>query len=137
MEGITFVESGAEKAEQRPGLMTFPLWWHTIHCCAITLAHYGLQPPYERLKLIYDKHTFPGTELPEYEDFPNQCFCPVKNICPLYKHWLEKNVYCTSDSKMEMDFDDNDFEPIIEYNESEDEIQSLIKQIGLKNSQNL
>ncbi|CAM9805603.1 unnamed protein product [Discosporangium mesarthrocarpum] len=53
--GLDQVEAGIGYALTRPGLMTFPLWWHALHCAAIVLHHYGRHDVYQRLRSTYNK----------------------------------------------------------------------------------
>ncbi|CAM9201920.1 unnamed protein product, partial [Choristocarpus tenellus] len=53
--GLEQVENGLEYALTRPGLMTFPLWWHAMHSGATVLAHYGRNNAYNRLREVYNK----------------------------------------------------------------------------------
>jgi hypothetical protein len=73
--------------------MTFPLWWHCIHCAIVTLHWHGRIALLQKLVAAYNKHTFPGTELPEINNMTADCVCQGEShLCKPYLTWLKRWV---------------------------------------------
>eukprot|EP00611_Tribonema_gayanum_P014321 TRINITY_DN2566_c0_g1_i1.p1 TRINITY_DN2566_c0_g1~~TRINITY_DN2566_c0_g1_i1.p1 ORF type:complete len:646 (+),score=231.25 TRINITY_DN2566_c0_g1_i1:316-2253(+) len=90
--GLKEVAAGMELAMSRPGLMTFPLWWHCMHCAAITLQHHDLRADYDRFKAVFDNHCYPGTQLPPFDAFNLDHVCGADNLCRQYQAWLLRRM---------------------------------------------
>ncbi|CAM9303717.1 unnamed protein product [Phaeothamnion confervicola] len=88
--GVATIEAAVELALTRPGLMTFPLWWHAVHCAAVVLAHCGRREAYEKLRVAYNVVTFGGTELPPLADFHAEAVCLEGSHCRALAHWLNR-----------------------------------------------
>ncbi|CAM9331304.1 unnamed protein product [Ectocarpus sp. 8 AP-2014] len=88
--GLAQLEEGVGYALTRPGLFTFPMWWHALHCAAICLAHFGRNDTYMRLRATFNKTTFPGTEMPSIEDYSPASVCPqLGGNCSKLAYWLQ------------------------------------------------
>eukprot|EP00903_Cladosiphon_okamuranus_P011945 g11219.t1 len=88
--GLAQVEEGVGYALTRPGLFTFPMWWHALHCAAVTLAHFGRSDIYMRLRATFNKHTFPGTEMPPIDTYTPGSVCPqLGGSCSKLAYWLQ------------------------------------------------
>eukprot|EP00752_Nemacystus_decipiens_P006831 g6133.t1 len=88
--GLAQVEEGVGYALTRPGLFTFPMWWHALHCAAVTLAHFGRSDIYMRLRATFNKHTFPGTEMPPIDEYAPGSVCPqLGGSCSKLAYWLQ------------------------------------------------
>ncbi|KAG5180077.1 hypothetical protein JKP88DRAFT_349667 [Tribonema minus] len=92
--GVEHIERGINLAITRPGLVTFTIWWHCLHCAAITMAHLNRVDTYLRLKDVYDRHTHPGTQLPSLADYHADCgsVCGPDQYCQQFRHWLERRL---------------------------------------------
>ncbi|CAM9588704.1 unnamed protein product [Scytosiphon promiscuus] len=95
--GLAQVEEGVGYALTRPGLFTFPMWWHALHCAAVTLAHFGRGDTYMRLRETFNKNTFPGTEMPSIDAYSPGSICPnLGGSCAKLGYWLQvRGSMCT------------------------------------------
>lgn len=88
--GLKCIEWGIEMALNFSGLVTYPFWFHGFHCAAITLYHHNRLHWYAKLVQFYNPATFPGSELPQAEDFDMRFVCREGHLCHMLSDWLCK-----------------------------------------------